>query len=129
MSESPGDLKREYASRPDAELDPTNALYELPAGTEVVDRSGAKVGEVVRVYRPVTVDEQGSMASVAYIRVRRGLLHADIWVPSDVVTSAGDGRIQLDVDRSVIGDMAWDRPYNIAADEGDEPRSGSAGPG
>ncbi|HET7035087.1 MAG TPA: hypothetical protein VFI42_05335 [Thermomicrobiaceae bacterium] len=120
MEESPGDLERRFTSEREQELDPTDALYVVKPETPVVDRDGDEIGKVVRVYRPVTVDEMGSQATVAYIRVgHRGFpgLADDLYIPSDVVESVDDQHVRLSVDRDVIPDMAWDRPYNIARDE------------
>ena len=120
MEQSPGDLERRFATEGDKELDPTDALYIVKPETPVVDRDGDEIGKVVRVYRPVTVDEMGSQATVAYLRVgHRGFLGlaADLYVPSDVVESVDEHQVRLSVDRDVIPDMVWDRPYNIAQDE------------
>jgi hypothetical protein len=122
--ESEGNLEREFspAGGPE-ELEPSTALSLVQPGMDVRDQKGDEIGKVVRVYRPVTVDEQGSMTPEAFIRVGdQGLfgLGKDIYIPSSFVTAVNDGGVTLNVDKDVLPDMALDRPYNIANDPDEE---------
>ena len=75
----------------------TDRRDEIAPGAVVHDGNGEEVGRVDAVFAD-------------YLLVRGGFPPVDVHVPTGAIRSAGQGRVEIDVDKDRVSDGIWDRP-------------------
>lgn len=106
----------EHARRWDPDMvtfKPEELERRLRVGMDVIDLEGAKIGTVAAVYSPTTQDDSGTQLFELYLKVDRGLLSKDIYVPSRFIGGLEANEVRLTVPKSEIERLTWDRPEFI----------------
>lgn len=106
----------EHARRWDPDMvtfKPEELERRLRVGMDVIDLEGAKIGTVAAVYSPTTQDDSGTQLFELYLKVDRGLLSKDIYVPSRFIGGLEANKVRLTVPKSEIERLTWDRPEFI----------------
>lgn len=107
---------QEHAKRWDPEqvrFRPEELEANLHPEMEVRDTDDEKIGTVARVYSPTGQDDINPDPFEVYVKVDRGLLQKDIYVPSRFIAEISADSLNLAVSKDDIADFTWDKPEFI----------------